>query len=492
MSHSFLGTLSKASALLLVCLSFGQASSIDLKVQRFVLDNGLTVLLHENAQSPTVACRLFYATGSVHEKQGSTGLAHMLEHMLFKGTAKVGITDSVADKRFMAQEDSLQALMRTAALQSDSMKVLQYKAKHDSILNEHRKIFVKDELWEAYLKAGGTDLNAYTTDLVTAYHVTLPRDKVELFLWLESDRMQHAVLREFYPERDVVREERRMRYDDSPTGRYSESLDALFYEAFPYRNPTIGYPSDIAQLTREKAEAHYKNYYKPNNAVLVLAGDIQVDSLMPLIRKYFASIPRGAEFEPVSTQEPEQAGEKRLIVRRNDAKPRVDIRFLTPGVPNDDLFALDIVESVLRGRSGRLNRRLVEQEQVAVSADAGNAVNKYYSSFELEAILKEGQSPEKAEALLWQELERLKVEPVSERELTRVRNQLFASKANDLSDMAQVASMLGYDEIYGDYTLVNRWADEVAKVTPAQVQAVARKYFQHKLSTTGYLIREEK
>jgi predicted Zn-dependent peptidase len=477
---------------LLAFAGISSASGVDLKVKRVQLDNGLTVLLHENTQSPTVACRLFYATGSVHEKQGSTGLAHMLEHMLFKGTQKVGITDSVQDGKFLAQEDNLQKLIRGAEVKGDTLSLKGYKARHDSILEEHRKLFVKDELWEAYLKAGGTGLNAYTTDLVTAYFVTLPRNKVELFFWLESDRMQNAVLREFYPERDVVREERRMRYDDSPTGRYFETLEATFYEAFPYRNPTIGYPSEIMHLTREKAAEHYRKYYKPNNAILVLAGDFKADSLMPLIQKYFATVPRGEDFEPITQQEPEQVGEKRLVVRRSDSKPRVDILFHTPGVPNPDLFALDIMESVLNGRAGRLYRRLVEKEQVAVSTDAGNAVKKYYSSFELEAILQEGQTPEKAEALLWEELERLKKEPVSERELQKVRNQLYASKASALADMESVASMLAYYEIYGDYTLVNRWLEEVSKVTPAQVQAVAQKYFQKKLQTVGWFIPAEK
>lgn len=467
------------------------ASSIDLKVKRIVLDNGLTVLLHENHQAPTVACRLFYATGSVHEKQGSTGLAHMLEHMLFKGTRKVGVTDSAGDAQFILQEDSLQAQIRMAAYRRDTLAQQLYQRRHDSILNEHRKLFIKDELWETYLKAGGTGLNAYTTDLVTAYHVTLPRNKVELFFWLESDRMQNAVLREFYPERDVVREERRMRTDDSPTGRYFESLEAIFYEAFPYRNPTIGYSSDIMNLTREKAEEHYAKYYKPNNAILSLAGDFQPDSILPMIEKYFGSISRGVDFDPVAQQEPAQAGEKRLIVRRNDSKPRVDLLFHTPGVGSPDIYALDIMESVLNGRAGRLYRRLVEKEQVAVSTDAGNAVKLYHSAFEVEAVLKEGQAPEKVEEILWDELNRLKTEAVSERELAKVRNQLYASKARTLSDMEDVASMLAYYELYGDYTLVNRWMDEVAKVTPQQVQEVARKYFLKKLVTVGWLVRED-
>ena len=256
----FMRTFLNAAAIPAVAflLAAPSQAAVNLKVHKEVLPNGLTVLLHPNSQAPTVSCRLFYVTGSVHEVPGKSGLAHILEHELFKGTKKVGIQDSVADARFMAIQDSLQALIRPAKLAGDTATVKKLTAEHDSVLNEHRKIFVKDELWSAYQAAGGTGLNAFTSDLMTAYIVTLPKNKIELFMWLESDRMQNAVLREFYSERDVVREERRMRYDDKPTGRFFETLNSMIYEAFPYRVPTIGWPSDIMNLTREMADEHYR------------------------------------------------------------------------------------------------------------------------------------------------------------------------------------------------------------------------------------------
>ena len=283
----------KLAAIAAATLSFCAVShaEVKLEVHKEVLPNGLTVLLHPNKQAPTVSCRLFYVTGSVHEVPGKSGLAHILEHELFKGTNKVGVTDSVADAVFMAREDSLQALIRPAKLAGDTATVKKLTAEHDSLLNEQRKLFVKDELWGAYQSVGGTGLNAFTTDLMTAYIVTLPKDKIELFMWLESDRMQNAVLREFYSERDVVREERRMRYDDKPTGRFFETMNSLIYEAFPYRVPTIGWPSDIMNLTREMADEHYRKYYKPRNAILVLAGDLDTTSTREMVKKYFGNIP---------------------------------------------------------------------------------------------------------------------------------------------------------------------------------------------------------
>lgn len=465
-------------------------AAVDLNVHKEVLPNGLTVLLHPNKQAPTVSCRLFYVTGSVHEVPGKSGLAHILEHELFKGTKKVGIQDSVADARFMAVQDSLQALIRPAKLAGDSALVKKLTAEHDSVLNEHRKIFVKDELWSAYQAAGGTGLNAFTSDLMTAYIVTLPKNKVELFMWLEADRMQNAVLREFYSERDVVREERRMRYDDKPTGRYYESLNSLIYEAFPYRVPTIGWPSDIANLTREMAEEHYRKYYKPRNAILVLAGDLEVAPTMEMVKKYFGSIPAGEAFPPLTIRDPEQAGEKRLTVTRPDAPSLFTLVFKTPEVGDRSLYALDIAEGVLNGRSGRLYKRLVEQEKLAVSVGASNSPNKYVSEFSIQVNMRPDADVAKVEKIVWEELEKLKTEIASEREFQKVKNRAYAGLVRSLTDMENVATMLAYYEMFGDYRIFLNWANELDKVTATDVQAAAKKTFVREKSVAGFLLKK--
>ena len=489
----FMRTFLNAAAIPAVAflLAAPSQAAVNLKVHKEVLPNGLTVLLHPNSQAPTVSCRLFYVTGSVHEVPGKSGLAHILEHELFKGTKKVGVQDSVADARFMAIQDSLQALIRPAKLAGDTATVKKLTAEHDSVVNEHRKIFVKDELWSAYQAAGGTGLNAFTSDLMTAYIVTLPKNKIELFMWLESDRMQNAVLREFYSERDVVREERRMRYDDKPTGRFFETLNSMIYEAFPYRVPTIGWPSDIMNLTREMADEHYRKYYKPRNAILVLAGDLDTASTMQMVKKYFGNIPAGEAFPPLTIRDPEPAGEKRLTVTRPDAPNLFTLVFKTPEVGDRSLYALDIAEGVLNGRSGRLYKRLVEKDKLAASVSASNSPNKYVSEFGVSVNMRPDADPAKVEQAVWEELEKLKTETVSEREFQKVKNHAYAGLVRSLTDMENVATMLAYYEMFGDYKIFLNWADELDKVSAADVQDVAKKTFVREKSVSGLLLKKK-
>lgn len=470
---------------LIFCFLVASSFAINLPVHKEILENGLTILIHPNKQAPTVSCRLFYVTGSVHEVPGKSGLAHLLEHELFKGTKKVGILDSVLDARFMQQQDSLQQLIRE---EKDSIQLKNLWAKHDSVLNEHRKIFVKDELWGAYQAAGGTGLNAFTSDLMTAYIVTLPKNKVELFLWLEADRMQNAVLREFYAERNVVREERRMRYDDRPTGRYYETFNSILYEAFPYRVPTIGWPSDIENLTREQAEEHYKKYYKPRNAILVLAGDVEIPTITKKIKEYFGNIPSGDAFPPITIRDPEPAGEKRFTVTRKDAPNLMTIAFKTPEVGHPRLYALDIAEGVLNGRSGRLYKRLVEEKKLAVSVRAANSPNKYVSEFSISVQLQKDANPEEAEKIIWEELEKLKNEPVSGREFQKVKNNSYASIVRSLRDMENVATMLAWYEIFGDYKIFLSWAEKLDSVSASDVQNAAKETFRKEISVHGLLL----
>lgn len=412
----------------------------------------------------------------------------MLEHMLFKGTKKIGITDSIADAQFLEQIDEANRQIQEAKQALDSAEVDRLLLKRDSLSSKHRELFIDNELWELYTRHGGTGLNAFTSNLMTAYFVTLPSNKLELFFWLESDRMQNAVLRAFDSEHQVVREERRLRYDDSPTGRYFETLQAVFWEGHPYRNPTIGWPCDIASLTRQQAQEHYDRFYKPSNAILVLVGDFDLATAQELVARYFAPIPAGEAVAPVTFQEPAQVGPKRFVQYKDDATPRLDLLFHTPGLGDRDLYALDVVEAVLNGRTGRLYRELVEKQQVATRVSAGNGVQKGESSFELSLHIRPGVSLERAEEALWGELRKLQSEKISEREFEKVKNQLLAGNWRRLRDMDYLATQIAFFEMNGDWSLVTRFAEEVARTTPEEVMDVAQRYFRYDRSTTGAML----
>jgi predicted Zn-dependent peptidase len=476
------------------CIAFFAASlcavavaQAEIKVTYAQLDNGLKVILYPSKQAPTIACRLFYVTGSVNEAPGSTGIAHLLEHMLFKGTQKVGVKDAAKDARLeKAMEgiwEKIEKLNRSNP--ADSTKIAPLRKQFDSLLTAQRENLIKYELWEAFEKAGGTGLNAFTSDLMTAYIVTLPKNKLELYLWLEADRMQHAVLREFISERDVVREERRMRVEDNPLGRYWESLMGVYYEAHPFRFPTIGYPSDIQHLSKRQAEEHYRSYYKPNNSILVLAGDLDTTEALKQVKRYFGGIKRGSEFPPIVTEEPPPAGEKRLAVRRDDAKPRLDMLFHTPGFPHEDLYALDIVEGALSGKSGRLYKKLVKDLKIGLSAGAGNGVDKYTSTFHVSVDLDAASPIAEAEKAVWQVLEELTRKPLSERELQRAKNQVMARSVRSLEDMEELATELAYWEMRGGWKHINGFPAAVRQVTAEQVMAVCKKYFVREAATVG-------
>ncbi len=483
------GALSMAQAPLGAEAPGNALPELKLPVRDTVLGNGMRVILLERPQAPLVACRLFYATGSVHEVPGKAGLAHMLEHMLFKGTRKVGVKDWAKDSLLQHQVDSLSVFLHQAEQEGKKQEAAQWRGRIDALTEAQRPNWNVDELWTAYQQAGGTGLNAFTTDLATAYFVTLPREKTELYLWLEADRMQNGVLRDFLPERDVVREERRLRYDDAPYGRYFEVLSATFYEAHPYRIPTIGWPSDIEGLTAAAAKEHYRKYYKPNNAILVMVGDIKADSLLPKIAQYFGPIPRGESFVGHGVREPEPVGVKSLTMHKDAAKPRMDLLFPAPAVGSPEAYALEAVAGVLGGKSGRLYKRLV-QKGLALDVDAYFQAQPEISTFGVSVNLDSKSDPLAIEAAVWEEINQVQDSLVSRHELIKVKNQAYMGLVANLGDPESAANQLGFAALYGNWRELLKYPERMAQVSPEQVQAVSRQYLQRERSTIGWMLPE--
>jgi predicted Zn-dependent peptidase len=466
------------------------ASEIKLPVQYSVLNNGLRIIAVTDTNVAVVSCRLYYFVGSMCESAGHTGLSHMYEHMMFKGTRKLVTTDYAAEVPLMAAIDSLDRLLylREKTFGDGDSVSKKYLKQQAALLDRQRTFIKKDEIWDLYQNNGATNLNAWTADDMTAYIVTLPRNKVELFYWIESDRMRSPVLREFTSERDVVMEERRMRYDNRPLGQYWERLNALFYIADPYRNPTIGWASDIRAFTRAKLEQYINRYYTPDNALIVLVGNIDTLQALKEINRYFGPIPRSARPpEEIVTREPAPAGETRFTML-SDAAPRMDMMFHAPGYPHDDLYKLDIVEGTFSGRSGRLYRRLVDKEGLCTDIGASNNPRLRDSYFQIWAELKDDTDPAEVERIIREEIAGAAAAPPTEVELRRITNEIRMSFVTGLKSLEGLSDRLAWFERLRSWKDILTYPDRIAAVKPGEIPAAVKQYLDPGHMTIGLLL----
>ncbi len=479
---------------LLFITGYLHAFNIQIPVNYHTLKNGLRVIIVPDTNVAVVSCRLYYFVGSMYEGPGTSGLSHMYEHMLFKGTKIMGTTNYKKELKYMSSIDSIDAIIcqhrQNGVPETDSL-IAGFRKQIFEILEKHRKYIKKDEIWEMYLNNGGTHLNAWTGDDMTAYIVTLPQNKLELFCWIEADRMQNPVLREFYSERDVVTEERRMRYENRPMGKYWERLSAHFFIAHPYRIPTIGWMSDIRAYTRANLNDHVNRFYTPDNALIVFVGNVQPDASLTLIKKYFGPIPPATvPKREIVTREPEPIGETRFTLYEN-VQPRIDIMYHTPGYPHNDLYNLDVIEGILSGRSGRLYKRLVNEEKLCINAGAGNAYKLHNSYFHVWAQPKTDADPEKIEAVLVDELNNLLTQPPSPKEMERIKNSIQKHFATRLKSLEGLSDQLAWFERLRTWKDLIEYPKKIDAVTPSSIPATARQYLKPELKTIGILLQKE-
>jgi len=488
-------------AVLLVLISFLAlslpvfAGEIKLPVHYSTLKNGLRIIVVPDTNVAVVSCRLYYFVGSMCESTGHTGLSHMYEHMMFKGTKKLGTSNYAAEVPLMASIDSLDRLLFLHEQSADSAGgsiAGKYRKQIAAVLDKQRKYIKKDEIWELYQNSGATNLNAWTADDMTAYIVTLPKNKVELFYWIESDRMRNPVLREFTSERDVIMEERRMRYDNRPLGRYWERLNSLFYIADSYRNPTIGWESDIRAFTRTKLEQHINRYYTPDNALIVLVGAIDSCQAEKDINRYFGAIPRSpVPPEEIVTREPAPAGETRFTMY-DDAAPRIDMMFHAPGYPDDVLYKLDIVEGVFSGRSGRLYRRLVDKERLCTNIGASNNPRLRDSYFHIWAELKDDADPAKVERIIREEIAQAAAAPPTAAEMRRITNGIRMAFVSGLKSLEGLSDQLAWFERLRSWRDMLTYPDHIAAVKPGEVPAAVKQFLDPGRMTIGFLLQQKK
>jgi predicted Zn-dependent peptidase len=466
-----------------------------LKVIEKFLPNGMKVLMVERHDAPTIAGGWVAHVGSANERPGMTGIAHLFEHMLFKGTPVLGTKDYGKDLEIINQQEEVREAMRReqsrlrvkfrrgeigdpTKLENQSPKYLELDKQFKKLVEEQRKILVKNEFDRVYTSGGASMMNAYTSTDMTAYFITVPANKMELWMWMESERILQPVFREFYAERDVVFEERRMRTESSPLGRLNESFWAMFWESHPYSWPTVGWPSDIPAISKAQADEFYATYYAPDNLTLILVGDFKWQKCFQLITRYFSRIPKGAKAAPeVVTTEIRQVGEKRLYGEA-EANSQVDMMFHTPAFGHPDSYALRVLAQLLSTRTGRLYKKLIDvKDKVATDTFAANYTLKYGGVFTTGGEAAEGKKPEDVEQGVLTELERLKNEPVPDRELQKVKNNFAASEYRKLAHSHAILQQLMRYEGSGRWQEFNEAGPRIQAVTPADIQRVAKEYF---------------
>jgi len=411
----------------------------DSQLYEEVLPNGLKVLALKDAGAPLAVFQIWYQTGSVNEPIGKTGLSHLLEHMMFKGTHKYG------PKSFS--------------------KIIK--------------------------RAGGID-NAGTGKDYVFYYQKLAPDRLYLSIEMESDRMRNLILdpEETISERDVVMEERRMRYEDNPQSLVYEEVISAAFKNHPYGRPVIGWMSDIKGITREDLWGYYRKNYVPNNALIVIAGDIDIDTLMAKIRKEFGPIPRGRDIQSIKIEEPEQRGERRVFVKKEAELPYILIAYKAPNILNKDSYALEILSSVLSGgKSARIYKSLIDEKQIALSAGAGySSIQKYPFLFYLHGTALPGKTIDEVEKALYGEVEKIKGNAPSEREVQKAKNQIEADFIMGQDSVFFQAEMLAMFEMTGSWRLKDEYLDGIRQVKPEDVRRVAEKYLIEDRRTVGILI----
>lgn len=481
--------------LLLSMTTLAQEKSLKDIVSEHRLENGMRFLMVQRDGAPMISAGWVAHVGSANERPGITGISHLFEHMMFKGTHTIGVKDPALDDQLRAELDDLRNQMfvlerenrlkvRTGqadsmadtSLDSDEMKAL--REQFEAVIEKQRANIIKDQFDQIYTEQGATGMNAFTNQDMTVYFLRVPRNKLELWFWMESDRLSDPVFREFYSERDVVYEERRMRTESTPTGKQNEVYNSMFWRGHPYGWPVVGWPSDIAAITREQAENYFDIYYAPNNLTAVLVGDFDQAQALKWANQYFGQIPRGKQVPPdvVTLYMPLNGAFQ--YQAEVDAPPSTTLSFHTTAYGGEDHPALMVLADVLNGKTGRLHKRLVLQDQIATSAAASEDSRKYDGIFELRANGKSGVDPDVLKAILLEEVAKIQADGISAYELEKVRNNLAADNFRRLEDNFFLAIQLLYYDGLRDWTSMETLMDRVKLVSREDVQRVAKKYLQ--------------
>jgi predicted Zn-dependent peptidase len=484
--------------LVAVAMATAGAQSQDLKsfeqrITTKVLPNGLTLIICERPDAPVFSYSTFIDAGDVNDPSGQSGLAHMFEHLAFKGTSEIGTTDYAAEKVALAKVEAANDAYEAEYLKAvgrDPQKLVELKKAFVEAQTEAHKYVIPNQFTDVAERNGAEGLNAETGLDDTMFFWSMPENRLELWAWLESSRLADTVPREFYKERDVVNEERRMRTDSNPEGRLFEQFLATAYVAHNYGRSGIGWPSEVSQINATEAMEFHKKYYVGANIVVAVVGDVKASEAMPMLERYFSRIPAGPKPEEMTTIEPKQFAEKTVAIREAtqpiyiEGYHRPDYRD-----PNDAVY--DAISDILsNGRVSRLYRSLVRDQQIAAAAEGVSPYpgDKYPGLFVFYAVPLPGHTPAEMRDAFHKEIDKLKAADVTDDELAMYKTRTRADLLRGLADNQGLANTLAqYQTRYGDWRELFKQLDRVDKVTKADIRKVANQVFVDSNRTEGWI-----
>lgn len=487
--------------MLLLVSAFGTAQAQYLeefegKTTEFTLDNGLHFIIIERHEAPVASFYTHVNTGGVDEPIGNTGIAHIFEHMAFKGTHYIGTSNWKKEKKAIQKMDDAYVEWLRASYQAnvDSAELAKKREKFEKLQEEAQQYVVNNEFSQIIERNGGTGLNASTGADFTNYFYSLPSNRAELWFNLEADRFKNPTYREFYVEKEVVREERRMRTDSNPIGRLLEEFLAVAYTAHPYGRPVVGWNSDITATTIQDARDFYETYYVPENITIAIAGDVNPDQMKKFAKTYFGGLKKGKPVPPVTTIEPEQRGERRFTIEGN-SQPVMLIGYHTVSETHPDFEALNLVGNIISsGRTSRLYKKLVEDEQLALQVGAFNGLpgSRFPSLFVTLALPNMGVDLDTLEQAIYEEIDAVKAGELTQEELDRARTNIRANIIRGLNNNTGLAmNFASTHATQGDWREVFRRLDRIDSVTLDDLQRVAQKYLVKKNRTFGANVQAE-
>ena len=467
------------------------------RVHEHVLANGLRFLVLERREVPVFSVVTQCNVGAVDEHVGITGVAHIFEHMAFKGSREIGTLDYAKESKLLEELDGVFKKLnmeKAKGGKGDKAAIATLEKEFERLEDEARKLVVNNEYSVIVEQNGGSGLNASTSSDTTQYYVSFPSNRLEMWFYLEADRFQEPVLREFFKEKGVVMEERRMRTESNPFGKLLEEFCDVAFKSHPYGYPVIGHASDIATLTRAEAAAFFRKYYVPNNMTIAIVGDVEAKQVFEYADRYFSKLPRGPEYEVVETIEPEQQGEKRVDVE-SPSQPIVGMGWHRPSATDKDDAVYDVMSEVLStGRTSRLYQRLVKEKQIALQTGAGSGFPgaKYPNLFVVYGLPSVGKTADDLEKAMLEEVDLLKTEPVTEAELSRVKTHVRAGMIRGFNSNSGLANQLVTAQtVLGDWREAFRSIARLEAVTADDVMRVAKTLFQKKNRTVARTVNPE-